>query len=1512
MAKILKIFIFILGSILEWSLICIILLLFAIRSSSFQTYLGKKATDYFSKELNTKIQIKKIDLVFFDQLYLDGVFLLDLQKDTLADIQHIKAHFALKNFDLENNQITVNAVELEKGKVKLYQDKKDGNFNFQFIADYFASEDTTKAEPLQFKINQISVLDLDFKMDDRRVEKIPYGLDYSHLDIKDLCLNTEFVMKKSGTIVAKISNLSLKEQCGLKIERFSTSLLFGEKGLQSKNFILHTPKTKLYFPLLALRVENLDDFSQFTEKVQFDILLNESTISLEDVSYFVPDMEGMDQKITLKTQLKNSINKLELNNFELKTAKNTYLKGSFKLPDFNDLNHSLLNENIKLCYIDFKEIQQIKLPKSSKERYLILPKEVNDLAFINVKDLLLNGKLSDFQIKSDLISSKMGSIEMDYPIHIVHNQKSKSYSFSQDLNAEYTVKLDTFLLGKFIDNKDIGSLTGNFHLKGDFYENGSLNLNEIKAELNNFSYLSYPYSAVEIYNASFVNNVFKGNIDINDKNLEVSYDGFIDLNKKQQFNFKVDIAKAHFDKLHLSDIDTNILKTSFEVNISGNDINNYSGQLFIHDLFYQEGKDAFQVPRLEINLNRSAQMDEIFVNSSIADVILKGKIDVNGISTEINNQFNKIIPTFFTYQIPPKKTKPSKFDYRVTFKNTDDLLSIFVPSLRIAPQSSVSGNFDGNIKEFNLQIASSKINYDDLKIENLQVNQKIDAQRLEATYSITNFQLSDSIGVQNLLFKTIGNNDEMDSELSWNPNSIDETFFSWKTIVNDVNSYFFNINPSHFSLKKHRWDIVDNSQVLLAPDDIQIQNFKIQRDQQFLLIDGCISEQNDDILKVSIKDLELNDFNNLLGLDMNIKGYLNGVATISDPFKDVYFKSDLQIRELFLSDAEIGDINVKANWGKATESIDLSGELFHKKSRTFGFGGSYYLNRKENLNFDLQFDYTDLQFTNAFMDPQVLSNIRGLVEGGIKITGSTEKPEIQGDINLHGGNAKVEMFGVNFGYEGKINIEKDGIFIDNMPIMDEETNTGTLVATVFHNEFSDWNFDISLNLQDDAYNFGHELPRFLVMNTKYKEGDIYYGKAYVTGTANIFGYADNMQISVDMETEKGSQINFPMYGSSELTEDQFINFVSRDTTQQVKKPIDYTGVNMALNFKVTPEAQLKIIFDENLGDEITAYGTGNIAMTMDNIGDLFMNGVFEINKGSVYNFAMGPIKQAFFIEEGGTISWTGDPINAILDLKTYSIVKTTLADIMPSVEEDPVYPVHDVKCYLNLTQSLSEPLISFDIDVPKANENDKAALNRVKGDKDELNKQFFSLLLVKKFQPIQGTLSAGAGAGLDLVSGQINDMLNKISTDVKFNVALSNSDQEKSAALGFQKNLMDDRLILKGSLGVESTSDEQNPSSIIGDVNIEYLINEKGTFRVSVFNESNDNTVIQEKTMGQFTQGAGVNYQEDFNNFRDFQMAQYFLDIFRSQENKRYPIKKKRKRKEIDESAFNPLLKPEE
>ena len=84
-------------------------------------------------------------------------------------------------------------------------------------------------------------------------------------------------------------------------------------------------------------------------------------------------------------------------------------------------------------------------------------------------------------------------------------------------------------------------------------------------------------------------------------------------------------------------------------------------------------------------------------------------------------------------------------------------------------------------------------------------------------------------------------------------------------------------------------------------------------------------------------------------------------------------------------------------------------------------------------------------------------------------------------------------------------------------------------------------------------------------------------------------------------------------------------------------------------------------------------------------------------------------------------------------------------------------------------------------------------------------------------------------------------------------------------------------------------------SVIVKGQDIGTFTDDKGNFRVSIFNESNSYSVIQDKNVGQFTQGVGLQYKEQFHNYRDFRVLQVFLDFFRKDKHIKFTKKRRQK-----------------
>ena len=1515
MTKLLKIFGRTLGISFEWILILLIAFAFAIRTSPVQTYLAKKAAEFLSKEWNTRVEVGSVSIIFIDRVALDDVLVLDQDKDTLASIHTIYA--TLDKLDLKKNILDLGEAELDGGVIHLSIDKKTGEFNFQFIIDYFKSDKPSKSKPMAVSLRRIQLTDVDFKYTDYRQKHDAEGIDFDHLDFKHVNLSAEAFSIVNGKISANIQSFSAQEQSGFKLNQLSAKVNVSPKGILLSSLIIKTDDSDIKAPKLNLLMNDYADMSEFIDKVTFDARLAKSSVSLKDVSYFATDLWGMDQVIQIKADVTKRIKDLKISGLELKTGKRTVVRGTVNLPDFRNFNRAFFSEKLDYAFISLIDLQKIRMPNSAANTYLSFDKILQRLGYFEAIDLRLDGFYSQFVVSTDKLNTKLGTVRMDNGIMFTQNFANNSFLFQHSEASDYDVKVEQFQLGQFLDNRSLGIVDGTFFLTGEAFSLDDIHFTEITGDVNRFDYLDYAYTNIRISQGSFEDNKFAAIIDVKDDNLDLEYNGFIDFKDNQHMSFTIDLKKALLDKLNIAQRDSTSLTTNFVVNVYGSEPNKMAGNVTMHGLLYKEGRNEIKLPDININVTRSTAEDVFKIVSPIADITLTGKIDFSTLVDDFLTQFEKIFPSIVATRGDKKKQKGTKsnFSYNLTTKDTKDFLTIFAPELFIASNSILIGNYSGKDETFTMGFISPEIDYQDMTFKGIDLKQAMTSTEIQAIYSLKKFEYKDSISLDNVKFTTQGGNKGLNSNLTWNKGTKNETDIAWKTTIVNSNHINFVLEPSYFSINDMRWDIENQSDILLTDRDVHISKLKLEKNNtasgskknQYVSIDGCISRNDADRLNFKLHDLDLGELGELLGSEMKLEGSLNSWGYISNPYENLTYLGDVSVEGLYLNNQEVGDIYAQSGWNKASQSIAMNGDLIYRGQETFTFEGHYFTERKEeNIEMNLVFDDTDIGFANAFLDADVVSNIRGKLDGKLRVMGTPDFPKLDGSLKLIDGNAKMEMLGVNFGFNGKISADEYGFYIDNMPVSDEEGNTGSLIGSVYHNQYKDWNFDLQFDLEQDYYARGKngplQLQKFLVMNTPFKEGETYYGKAYGTGSANIFGYTDNLEITVDIKTEKGTQIYFPMFGVSEISEEEtFIRFKQKANQGSGADPkFNLSGVSLDLNFRVTPDAILKIIFNKQSGDEITATGSGDIAMQLDNLGDLSMEGTFRLKNG-LYNFAMGSLKQKFYIEEGGTITWTGDPYTADIDLNTYLIVRANISEISPDQLQGNKGTQQDIYCYLSLKESLLKPTIGFNIKAPKADETSRALIDRITGDKDELNRQFFSLMLMKKFQPLKGSAASGSSTAMDLASNQINSILDKVSKDYKMNVNMDANQNtgESSFEFGIKKGFIGDRLIFTGSFGVENSSgtqqQQQGQSALIGDVSLEYLINESGTFRINVFNESNDYSIIQDKNLGPFSQGAGLHYQEDFDTWRNFKIGQYFLDIFRSKEHKRFPIKRKRR-----------------
>lgn len=411
----------------------------------------------------------------------------------------------------------------------------------------------------------------------------------------------------------------------------------------------------------------------------------------------------------------------------------------------------------------------------------------------------------------------------------------------------------------------------------------------------------------------------------------------------------------------------------------------------------------------------------------------------------------------------------------------------------------------------------------------------------------------------------------------------------------------------------------------------------------------------------------------------------------------------------------------------------------------------------------------------------------------------------------------------------------------------------------------------------------------LILNTRPKDNEYFYGTAYASGFASIRGNPEKLTFNVSARTEDNTEFFVPLNSSAIVSDYPYIVFVNtkkeeataRERENIFLKKDKSSKIELNFDLEVTPAAEVQLIMDATTGDVIRGTGSGNLNISMNTRGDLKMAGDYVIENGD-YLFTLGNIlNKRFSVEQGGTISWNGAIEDANINIKAIYRLKASLYDIYP---DDAFKARIPVECLLSLSEKLMNPVIKFDINLPTADEETKEYLKLAINTEEELSRQFLYLLVMNSFYPdpemyvsnssgSQVTLLSdpkGASAigvtTTEMLSNQLSKWLSQISNDfdIGFNYRPGNDITPQEVEVALSTQLLNDKVVLNGNVDVGGKMSNTKASNISGDFNIDFKLTEK--LRFKVFNRSNNNLFYETFP---YTQGFGIFLRRDFDKFKD-------------------------------------------
>ena len=141
-----------------------------IQIPAVQTKIVHFATTFVSNKTHTKVEIKKVSISFPKSVVLEGLYLEDLQKDTLVFARKAVLNIVLK--DLFYNKIRINNFVLNDLMLNMHNTKTDSLFNYNFLITAFADTtvkvvDSTKiVAKWTFSLDNMSLKNVRLRYDD--------------------------------------------------------------------------------------------------------------------------------------------------------------------------------------------------------------------------------------------------------------------------------------------------------------------------------------------------------------------------------------------------------------------------------------------------------------------------------------------------------------------------------------------------------------------------------------------------------------------------------------------------------------------------------------------------------------------------------------------------------------------------------------------------------------------------------------------------------------------------------------------------------------------------------------------------------------------------------------------------------------------------------------------------------------------------------------------------------------------------------------------------------------------------------------------------------------------------------------------------------------------------------------------------------------------------------------------------------------------------------------------------
>ena len=1491
-------------------------------SGKIQTLIAQRVAYQLSKKTETEVQIESVKYYFPARAVVRGIYIEDQQQDTLAYVDKVYVHF--RPLALLRDEIRFSHVHVSDVVAKLYRVGEDGEWNYRFLADAFASDEEEEDKPME---KTISVKDI--RLDSVRVQYEDYTvrLPHAELDLHEL---------SDLALDAEVSSFALRvdQQKGKQkgqpfvVEDMKARFMLNDTVLSLPTLEARLPKSRLDLSGIEVRFPEGDTLylSKSAHEISFDLNFHEARLVPSDIALFAPRMKNMNRPVTLNGAFGGTLDSVYFHDIAVGYDGHPVLTGDVSAVGLPELEKTYLRANLKDMHLNADCLEDFLTRLQGHP--VRLPKPVHRLGDIHYRGLA-QGRLHDLTLRGGFHTA-LGDITTDGTF-------ASDTTFTH-MNFDALIAGEQFALGQMFALDKLGSVTLDFYAKGQI-DNGQARC-DINAWLRELTYNGYTYNDLHM-DGRYEPQRYNGSCSIDDPHLTASFDGLVDLrDKNPEVNFN--LRCQHFDMSPLSENHESQVRTSFAmaVDLNGAKGDEVSGYLVIDSLFFANSRDSVLIRQMKLLASASPDRTKnITLRSDNLRAQLDGVFRYSDLVPAAQDMIHYYLPS--VVEAPSVPWMPVSLSVSADADRLRDVQRLFESPFILSDHSTFRAGAQlaqGETPDCYLQFFAPGVRAANTPIHDLSLAlHTLDTLRPDGVTSGLQLSLSADAAGAHTDLSTVAFRDTLLTHISldrpkqvnellpegWESLSMHELYAAlpaslttqerFKALVaaqragnyggdihfvthfakhNDKPLIDMHFLPGTVMLRDSLYTLSESHMTWRADDtSLRIEHFAFEGAGQHIRANGLASKQRTDTLNVDLQRIDAAYVVPFVLPEQTImfNGLMTGEADITGVFDQPLVETQIHVDSMGLNNCWFGDAEVdlyvypshKMHEKVLPPRLQFHAEVDRPERHLVSLDGKALFDGSGKWELDMDVDSVPLEFINHWTYT-VLKDLDGHGSGRVIVGGHKNFVYVLLKTVAH--NASLTLPWTDTRYtiaRDSILMDTTAILFPNVHLTDAYGNPVVVNGGVHHQQFRTYTLDIHVDAKDA-----------LVFNMN-NPGDMLQGTVFATGHVDVTGDGNDILVAADARTSKNSKFRLSIDNASSAYESDFIHFVQHpevtDSVEVVEHDLDNIDIDtrvarvdstlfkragrclLKLNLDVNPNLLFQLVLGERNGDMIKARGNGALRLTYDTqTSDVTLLGTYDIEHGSLSYTAANVIRKEFVIGDGSTIVFSGNATNPQLDVTAKYRVTASLRDLFGDDAELTSSRTNiPVLTCLHMTGLLNNPVLNFSLEFPMSDQAIQQQVRQVINTEEMMMRQVIYLLVFGRFFTPDymsnaqfATLNSTYSLLSSTVTGQINAWLSKLTNMLTVGVAIRTDGEGGNSSQEYEAQFQLQPVDrLVINGNVGYRYNDISNQPFFGDLDVEVLLTEDGQWRLKGYTHTVDKYSLRQAST---IQGVGFVWKKDF------------------------------------------------